>query len=54
LGWGALWGPPPSPRPALHSNGVTSLHWAAYYGNRRIVRKLLDANANVNAPTKEG
>jgi ankyrin repeat protein len=25
------------------------LHWAAQYGNRRIVRTLLDANADVDA-----
>jgi hypothetical protein len=48
------WGPPPHPGPAVHSNGWTALHWAAYCGNRRIVRSLVDANADVNAKTRDG
>ncbi len=42
-------GPPPHPGTAVHSAGSTALHWAAFYGNRRIVRLLIDAKANVNA-----
>jgi hypothetical protein len=42
------WGPPPHPGPAVHSNGFTALHWAAFFGNRRIVRSLVDADADVN------
>ncbi len=34
---------------AVHSNGWTALHWAVNCGNRRIVRKLHDTNADVNA-----
>ncbi len=43
------WGPPPHPGPAVHSIGSTALHWAALHGNRRIVRSLVDADADVNA-----
>jgi hypothetical protein len=43
------WGPPPHPGPAVHSIGWTALHWAALFGNRRIVRLLVDADADVNA-----
>jgi hypothetical protein len=43
------WGPSPHPGPAVHSAGYTTLHWAASYGNRRIVRSLVDANADANA-----
>ncbi len=35
----------------MHSDGLTALHEAAFYGNRRIVRLLVDANADVNALT---
>ena len=48
------WGPPPNPGPAVHSDGNTALHWAAMYGNRRIVRSLVDANADVNAKNRFG
>ena len=43
------WGPPPHPGPAVHSNGNTALHWAANYGNRRMIRSLVDADADVHA-----
>ncbi len=43
------WGPPPHPGPAVHRNGATALHWAANYGNRRMIRSLVDADADVNA-----
>ncbi len=43
------WGPPPHPGPAVHSIGRTALHWAAEYGNRRMIRSLVDADADVNA-----
>ncbi len=43
------WGPPPHPGPAVHSLGWTALHWAAMIGNRRILRSLVDADADVNA-----
>jgi hypothetical protein len=42
-------GPPPHPSPAVHSLGDTALHWAAIYGNRRVVRSLVAFNADVNA-----
>ncbi len=45
------WGPPPHAGPAVHSDGWTALYYAAEYGNRRIVRSLVDANADVNAQT---
>ncbi len=35
-------------------NGWTALHWAAYYGNRRMIRLLVDADADVNALTMFG
>ena len=48
-----------SPRSALcrrrfskqnsHRDGGTALHWAALHGNRRIVRILIGANADVDA-----
>ena len=40
---------PRTPGPAVHSDGWTALHWAASRGNRRIVRSLVDADADVNA-----
>ncbi len=43
------WGPPPHPGPAVHRYGNTALHWAAVYGNRRMIRSLVDAKAKVNA-----
>ncbi len=49
--WGTPVGPTPSPRPAVHSGGMTALHYAALYGNRRMIRSLVDANAAVNAKT---
>jgi hypothetical protein len=49
------WGPPPHAGPAVHSvYGSTALHYAALYGNRRIVRSLVDANADVKARDREG
>ncbi len=33
---------------------MTALHWAAMYGNRRMIRSLVDANADVNARTYNG
>jgi ankyrin repeat protein len=48
------WGPLPQPGPAMHSVGATALHSAANYGNRRIVRSLVDADADVNAKTRYG
>ncbi len=39
---------------AVHSNGYTALHWAVYHGNRRVVRLLIDAKANVNAQDDDG
>jgi hypothetical protein len=42
------WGPPPHAGAAVHRYGSTALHYAAEYGNRRIVRSLVDANADVN------
>jgi hypothetical protein len=47
-------GPPPHPGPAVHRYGYTALHWAAVHGNRRIVRLLVDANADVNAQSDHG
>ena len=48
-------GPPPHPGPAVdRDNGLTALHWAAYYGNRRIVRSLVAFNADVNAQDRHG
>ncbi len=43
------WGPPPQPGPAVHSDGWTALHYAAFFGNRRMIRSLVDADADVNA-----
>ncbi len=43
------WGPPPHPGPAVHRFGRTALHYAADNGNRRMVRSLVDAGADVNA-----
>ena len=47
-------GPPPHPRPAVHRFSRTALHWAAMDGNRRIVRSLVDADADVNAQAGGG
>ncbi len=47
------WGPPPHPGPAVHSWGDTALHWAARRGNRRMIRSLVDANADVHAQGDE-
>jgi hypothetical protein len=35
-------------------NGFTALHYAAKYGNRRIVRSLVASGANVNARNRYG
>ncbi len=43
------WGPPPHPGPAVHRFGRTALHWAAINGNRRMIRSLVDADADFNA-----
>ncbi len=48
------WGPPPHPGPAVHSYGLTALHWAALNGDRRIVRSLVVANAVVDAQDDGG
>ena len=48
VGLGTLWGLPLT-EPAVHRPGITALHLAAHYGNRRIVRLLIGANAAVNA-----
>ena len=48
------WGPPPHPGPAVHRYGHTALHWAARYGNRRIVRSLVASGADVNAQNRFG
>ncbi len=48
------WGPPPHPGPAVHSDGNTALHYAARNGDRRIVRSLVDADADVNAQDRIG
>jgi hypothetical protein len=49
------WGPPPYPGPAVHrDNGWTALHWAALYGNRRIVGTLVASGADVNALNRAG
>ncbi len=45
-----MWGPPPHAGPAVHSEyGNTALHIAAYDVNRRMIRSLVDADADVNA-----
>ena len=44
----------PSPSLAVHSWGRTTLHEAAYYGNRRIVRLLIDAEADVDVRDDDG
>jgi hypothetical protein len=43
------WGPPAHPGPAVHSDGNTALHYAAHRGNCRMIRSLVDADADVNA-----
>ena len=48
------WGPSPHPVPAVHSDGSTALDWAAIDGNRRMIRLLVDANADVNARNDVG
>jgi hypothetical protein len=48
------WGPTPHPGPAVHSYGMTALHWAAYYCNRRIVGLLVASGADVNAQSRNG
>jgi hypothetical protein len=47
-------GPTPHAGPAVHSDGFTALHYAAKYGNRRMIRSLVDANADVHAQTDNG
>ncbi len=49
-----MWGPPPHPGPAVHRNGWTALHYAADYGNRRMIRSLVDANADVDGQNRWG
>jgi hypothetical protein len=48
------WGPPPHPGPAVHRFGDTALHWAADCGTRRMIRSLVDANADVHARDCDG
>jgi hypothetical protein len=52
------WGSPPHPGPAVHRYGHTALYYAASTilnrGNRRIVRLLVDANADVHAQDGAG
>jgi hypothetical protein len=43
------WGPPPHPGPAVHRYGWTALHYAAQFGNRRIVRSLVASKAYANS-----
>jgi hypothetical protein len=38
----------------VHSDGFTALHWAARFGNRRIVRLLIASDADVNAQSLGG
>ena len=40
--------------PAVHSGGRTALHYAADYGNRRMIRSLVDADADVHAQNDVG
>ena len=48
-------GPPPHPGRAVHRQWChTALHYAAAYGNLRIVRELIAANACVNAEADNG
>ena len=48
-------GPTPiTPGPAVRSDGWTALHYASFYGNRRMIRSLVDADADVNAQTDYG
>ncbi len=47
-------GPTPHPGPAVHSDGRTALHYAAIIGNRRMIRSLVDADADVDAQTRYG
>jgi hypothetical protein len=47
-----LWGPPPHPGPAVHSDGNTALHCAAQHGNYRIVGLLVASGAAVNLKDK--
>ena len=49
-----MWGPPPHAGPAVHSDGNTALHHAALLGDRRMIRSLVDANADVNAQNDYG
>ena len=48
------WGPPPHPGPAVRSDGDAALHWAALFGNRRMVRLLIASDADVNAQNSNG
>jgi hypothetical protein len=52
--WGTPVGPTPHAGPAVHSNGWTALHYAADCGNRRMIRSLADANADVNYENNSG
>ncbi len=38
----------------MHRYGFTALHWAARYGNRRMIRSLVDAGADVHAQNDDG
>ena len=39
---------------AVQSNGLAALHLAACFNNRRIVRKLIAAKADIDAQNREG
>jgi hypothetical protein len=53
--WGTPVAHPLTPAPSVHSDyGSTALHWAAIYGNRRIVRSLAASGADVNAQDGDG
>jgi hypothetical protein len=54
IGWA---GKPCGPRPLAppyRYGGRTALHYAAYYGNRQILRELIAAKANVDARADYG
>ncbi len=38
----------------MHSGDWTALHWAAFNGNRRMIRLLVDADADLNGQNGSG